>query len=233
MTWRVICDFDGTISKKDTTDQLLARFADPVWQAIEAEWEVGSIGSAECMRRQIELLHVSKTELDTWLAQIEIDHKFVAFVKTCEQFGIDISIASDGIDYVIRSVLAHHGLNHLRVTANKLIFLDEGRYTLTSYNTEGVCESGSGVCKCRVAELTQFGSQPILYVGDGRSDFCVSQNVDLVLAKSKLLTFCQEQELPHIAFDDFGDMKSVLMNLILPSRERSIQPEAQAQLVLA
>ena len=233
MTWRVICDFDGTISKKDTTDQLLERFADPAWEQIEAEWVAGNIGSAECMRRQVELLDVRKPELDAWLSQIEIDPSFVDFVHLCERQHIDISIASDGIDYVIHSVLKRHGLDHLRVTANRLTFLDNNRYTLSPYNTSGECESGSGVCKCRLTDITRSGAEHILYVGDGRSDFCVSQQVELVLAKSKLLAFCQQHELPHFAFNSFHDVQSILMKLILPRRATAQQPAEQPQLVAA
>jgi 2-hydroxy-3-keto-5-methylthiopentenyl-1-phosphate phosphatase len=228
MTWRVICDFDGTISTKDTTDQLLERFADPAWHAIEAEWISGTIGSAECMRQQVELVRASKQELDLFLSQIEIDPSFIDFVWFCERQRIDISIASDGIDYIIRSVLARYGLDHLRVTANRLSFLGGNRYTLNPYVTSGVCKSGTGVCKCCLAEVVRTTDKRILYVGDGRSDFCVSQHVDLVLAKSNLLTFCQQHELPHAAFLSFRDVEAVLRNLAPPRAMTAFLPAQPA-----
>ncbi len=49
----VICDFDGTITLKDSTDLLLDRFADPAWLDIEKEWLLGKIGSRECLERQL------------------------------------------------------------------------------------------------------------------------------------------------------------------------------------
>ena len=33
-----VVDFDGTISKRDTIDQLLEKFADPSWEALEKDW---------------------------------------------------------------------------------------------------------------------------------------------------------------------------------------------------
>ena len=50
----IICDFDGTITLKDSTDLLLInRFADPCWLDIENEWlkgksAAGNVSSASC-----------------------------------------------------------------------------------------------------------------------------------------------------------------------------------------
>src|SRR2546430_16990676 len=56
MTMEIICDFDGTIARPDTVDELLEALADPAWRAIEERWRRGEIDSPECMARQIPLL---------------------------------------------------------------------------------------------------------------------------------------------------------------------------------
>ena len=33
-----VVDFDGTISTRDTIDQLLEKFADPSWEDLEKDW---------------------------------------------------------------------------------------------------------------------------------------------------------------------------------------------------
>lgn len=81
MQWQAIVDFDGTISFADTTDRILARFAEPGWEAIEEDWVASRIGSRECMERQIALLHVSPDVLDTFVESFEIDWGFVSFVR--------------------------------------------------------------------------------------------------------------------------------------------------------
>ena len=42
----VVCDFDGTITTVDTTDQVLSRLAAPAWEELEAEWRTGRIDAA-------------------------------------------------------------------------------------------------------------------------------------------------------------------------------------------
>ena len=34
---QIFCDFDGTITRQDTTDYILNRLANPAWEEIEAE----------------------------------------------------------------------------------------------------------------------------------------------------------------------------------------------------
>src|SRR3954466_4234943 len=84
---RVFVDFDGTIASVDTTDLMLERFAAPAWRDIEDDWKAGRIGSRECMVRQIDLVRASPSEMDDFVAGIEIDPNFPAFAKLCTRLG--------------------------------------------------------------------------------------------------------------------------------------------------
>ena len=213
--WRVICDFDGTIAQYDTTDALLEQFAHPAWRGVEAEWVAGRITSALCMRAQVALLDVSRAELDAWIADIAIDPAFAHFVDFCAKKQIDLCIASDGIDYVIAGVLARHGLGHLRVSANRLVFVGERGYKLWSHDDLQRCKSGLGMCKCQLLNTTDLNTADnVLYIGDGRSDFCVSGKVTQVLAKSALLDYCRQKNLPHQPFDDFAHAQTIFADLL-------------------
>lgn len=217
-TWSVVCDFDGTISLADTTDALLERFADPAWHAIEDRWVAGEIGSAECMQQQVALLDVCQEELDNWLDTVKIDPYFKAFVQLCEAHAIPLEIASDGIDYAIHRILRAHGLGHIPVVANRLTVTGPRSYALSAPGPR--CITGAGVCKCVIIDQVRArGTQHVLYVGDGRSDFCVSEKVDLVAAKASLLTHCEQLDLPHKAFDHFADVASILTHVISVPRQ--------------
>ena len=71
--WMVVCDFDGTISTVDVTDELLKAHADERWLEIEEQWKDGSIGSRECLSRQIELLNATPADVDRLADSITID----------------------------------------------------------------------------------------------------------------------------------------------------------------
>ena len=214
MTWQVVCDFDGTIADIDVTDSLLTRFAEPEWQAIEASWTAGEIGSRECMSRQVALLKMSVEGLDHHLAGIRIDPDFPGFVAFCDANGIRLIVASDGLDYAVQQVLSRHGLGHLPIYANHLEPLADQRWQLTSIHAAPGCASGT--CKCMIADA--IAREPAirprtLLIGDGTSDFCLAGIADLTFAKKSLLRHTRERALPHLAFDSFLDAKSMLAHL--------------------
>ena len=216
--WVIQCDFDGTISVDDVTDAMLERFARPGWREIEAEWEAGRIGSGECMKRQVALLDMSSAELDDFLAGVTIDPHFHSFVTAAKRLGIALQVVSDGIDRAIHSVLALHGLDGLPVYANHLVQLDERRWRLTSPNAAATCVSACGTCKCELLAHHTATSHKVLFVGDGRSDFCVAAKADFVLAKSRLIDHCVREGIPHAAFGNFEDALALMASTVDRSR---------------
>ncbi len=222
---RAFCDFDGTISKLDVSDAVFARFALPEWRAVEERWEAGLITARQCMRLQVNLIRASQTDIDAFLDSLEIDEGFYGFKNYCDEQGIAISIVSDGIDYFIRRILANHGIAGVEILANRLMRVherDQERFDLAfPYSSDG-CGPGSGVCKCRVLSSADGNH---IYVGDGRSDFCVSHDAQMVFAKAKLATYCDENRIPYVAYAGFRDVTHALSSLnrteLLPVLPRS------------
>ncbi len=208
--WIVLSDFDGTISLSDVTDHVLAHLGTEGVSDLEEAWERGSIGSRECMRGQIALLRATPEELDDCIDDIVIDPDFAAFVQQAEQQGIRVKVVSDGLDYAIHRILNRHGLNHLSVAANHLAYLGEDRWELQFPHAQAHCARASGNCKCARLEQRHRLGERVLYIGDGTSDYCVSGSADFILAKDKLITFCQEQGLPYQAISGFGDAMEAL-----------------------
>jgi len=207
--WIVQCDFDGTISLNDVTDTLLERFALPGWESLEADWKSGKIGSYECMQGQVALLDMSTEQLEQHLTTIEIDPQFPKFVAEVSRLGWPIQIVSDGLDWSIRSILARYNLAHLPIFANHLVQRGQRQWRLESpwYNT--ACVKASANCKCQLLNKEQQHQQ-VLYIGDGNSDFCVSGKANMVLAKSRLIEYCQQQGIAHQRIDHFQDAIDLL-----------------------
>jgi 2-hydroxy-3-keto-5-methylthiopentenyl-1-phosphate phosphatase len=226
MSLKILCDFDGTISAGDAADTIFDRFA-PSWFELESLCEAGKITPAACMRRQVELMDVSLSELDAALEEIEIDPTFPAFAQFCSSSGIELIVASDGVDYFIERILRKAMLHRLPVRANHLIQLSERKYTLVHPHKVSACHSDAGTCKCNQVKQVAARHRTVL-VGDGRSDFCVSSKVDFVFAKKSLLRYTLEQGITAFEYSTFAGVQAVVEDLLRSQQEPVFARSARA-----
>ena len=138
--------------------------------------------------------------MDAFIAGIEIDRGFARFARLCRRLGHSVTIVSDGLDRTIEAVLERYDLD-LPFHANRLQWQGGDRWRLTFPHASSDCRALAGTCKCRFLEGQP--RQLRIVVGDGRSDFCVADRADLVLAKGALLGQCRATAIPHLAFADF------------------------------
>jgi len=202
----VYCDFDGTITNVDATDAVLETFALPGWREWEARWVRGEITSQECLARQVELIQADRDTLIAFAADIPIDEGILALDRHCTEHGIPLTIVSDGIDLLVEAVLRRHDLLHLQVFSNHLRWDDNGRPTLSFPFAEKQCESGAGTCKCSLTIPVDPRSSRPVYIGDGRSDQCVSQRMQTVFAKGSLVDWCDRKGIPCIPFETLTEV---------------------------
>jgi 2,3-diketo-5-methylthio-1-phosphopentane phosphatase len=215
LNWSIFCDFDGTIALDDVSDLLLSRFAKPGWEALEADWLAGRIGSRDCMQGQFALLDASAEELDTLIDSVVIDPAFARFVELARAAGCRVEVVSDGADRAISRILARHGLADLPLRANRLTQVGERDWRLDSPHASPTCRVAAGTCKCACVAPAHAGlATRRLLVGDGASDFCVAGRVDRVLAKSRLISHCRDKGLPFEAIVGFDDACSALERLL-------------------
>lgn len=213
----VFCDFDGTISVVDTTDAVLARLAAPEWEALEADWLAGRIDAAACMRGQVALIGGSDADLEAVLDRIDLDPGFRAFAAWCAESATPLTIVSDGVDRFIRTILARHGLGHLPVISNRLAGKAGARKLQQPHRRAG-CAAGAGVCKCEATRSRKAEAELMVYVGDGRSDFCVSHRADILFAKGALADYAAGRGEPYHAYETFFEITATLSPLVDPRR---------------
>lgn len=219
----VFCDFDGTITTVDTTLRVLDRLAAPAWEALEDDWRAGRIDAAACMRGQIALIAGDDAALDAALDSVDVDPGFADFAGWCAAHAIPLTVVSDGVDYFIRRILARHGLGELPVVSNRLAGEAGARRLAQPHRREG-CAAGAGVCKCDATQgrLDTPARPMVVYIGDGRSDFCVSARADLLFAKGELAAYAAGRGQAHQVFETFHDITAVLASTI-ETRRAAIQ----------
>jgi len=201
---RVYCDFDGTITKADTTDEVLSRLAGGEWMRLEEDWVAGRITAAQCMRGQIALIRHDDIALDAVLDTMTIREGFGELVHWCRDNLVSFTIVSDGVDRFIHRILARHDLGHIPVFSNRLTS-DGMRYGLEQPFMRLGCAAGSGVCKCEIIDVAP-PADPLVFIGDGRSDFCASGRAELLFARDRLAEYAEHRGLAYLPFDTFFDV---------------------------
>jgi 2-hydroxy-3-keto-5-methylthiopentenyl-1-phosphate phosphatase len=202
----VFCDFDGTITQVDATDAVLEAFALPAWKEWEQRWINGEITSQECLARQVELIQADRDTLAAFAADLPIDEGILELNQLCKERGASLTIVSDGMDLIVEAVLRRHGLLHLSVFSNHICWDQDGRPLLKFPFAEKECESGAGTCKCSVTLSADLRSSRSVYIGDGRSDQCVSGKMQTVFAKGTLLDWCEQTGISCIPFETLAEV---------------------------
>jgi len=208
----IICDFDGTISRRDIGHHFFGAFIPDRarWLELLEQWRLGVISSRECLESEASLVRADKEDLDAFLDNEGLDPYFKDFIDFCDRRGIEILITSDGLDYYIDRLLMRFGLGYLEFKANVLVLADgEIRgVEFPHHDTRGCTRCGN--CKLHhLEDLKQRGFFTV-YVGNGYSDRCPAEHADVVLAKGELLEHCRAQGILHIPFENFRDVEREL-----------------------
>jgi 2-hydroxy-3-keto-5-methylthiopentenyl-1-phosphate phosphatase len=228
----VFCDFDGTITQLDVTDQILTSLAHPSWREIEQEWMMGLIGSRECLERQMALVNASMEEFHKVVDAVAIDPGFTAFCKFARKRQLPMFILSDGFDYVIRRVLKVAGLERqFRVGANLFasgLRVDGRRFETFFPHPSEPCAHHCATCKPMLIERLRESHRQVVFVGDGMSDRFAVEAADVVFAKRRLLSHCRENGIACHPFDSFGDVQAALEKLWSPAPARGYRQAVPA-----
>ncbi|MFQ5864080.1 MAG: MtnX-like HAD-IB family phosphatase [bacterium] len=211
---KVFCDFDGTVAKNDVGNLLFRTFADGRCFDIVNLWKKGVISSKECLTEECRIARVTREELEHFADAQQVDPYFKEFVVYCQKNRIQVEILSDGLDFYIERILKNHGLVPMvNFRSNHLVFVNRNqiRPEFPYY------EKGCGKCgNCKGYHIREARTQGkhVIYVGDGLSDRCGAKEADLVFAKRDLLKFCQQNQIPHFEFKDFGEVFNQLKKIL-------------------
>jgi 2,3-diketo-5-methylthio-1-phosphopentane phosphatase len=210
-------DFDNTITSFDVLDDIIAQFAaNDDWKALEKDWQEGKIGSRSCLEGQIGGIRVEREALLKYLAGIKIDPYFKKLLALLRRKKIESLIVSDSFSFFIREILKCNGINKIGICANE-IELENNRLTPSFPHGNMDCPDCAHCKKRHVFERRYHGKR-VVYIGDGRSDFCAAMESDLVFAKGALLEYLRKEGKPCVAFDNFQSIYTLVKELLNQNR---------------
>ena len=201
----VICDFDGTVTTADIGYALCERFAPGVLARADERWRAGEVSFHDAYRIAcLELTAPHEEMVGHALEVAVVRDGFLELVETCVSGGVELIVASAGIDLYVEPVLRRH-LGALRdrieVRANAGT-ITSGGVAVTFPHLHPDC-AACGNCKGLHARRAQAEGRVVIGVGDSHTDACLAGQVQHLFARTWLAEHCRGRGIMHHAYDDF------------------------------
>jgi 2-hydroxy-3-keto-5-methylthiopentenyl-1-phosphate phosphatase len=204
------------------------------WE-LEHRWREGEIDSMKCLAGQWALTEWSEAELLSFIDALPIDPAFDDFARRVQALGARLAIVSDGLDLYVHRILRREGFitcdglteavpfsplacnemvagrarrseqgGEIAVFANHAEMTARGLVITFPYADEACSDCGN--CKRKHLRDLRRLYERVIYIGDGFSDRCASQEADILFAKSHLAEICEAAGRDYVPFDGFADI---------------------------
>jgi 2-hydroxy-3-keto-5-methylthiopentenyl-1-phosphate phosphatase len=191
---RLVLDFDGTVTERDTLDLVLQRFGDAeVYERAEAELDAGRMTLNDVISAEFATV---TAPLDEVVAHV-VEHArvrpgFAALARARHPL-----VVSSGFHELIEPVLEREGvLGAVELRANRVDVRPEGWQV--RYRVAEICEVCGEPCK-----RGDLPAGEVAYAGDGHSDYCAALAADRVYATGSLAGFLDRRGVPYEPLTDF------------------------------
>jgi 2-hydroxy-3-keto-5-methylthiopentenyl-1-phosphate phosphatase len=209
----IICDFDGTVTARDTNSALARRFAPDAFARVEGLLATREMSLREVLATEFAGMRVGLDEVLDEALRIPLRDGFAGFLDAAERAGARVLLLSSGFREIIEPMLAHAGLaGRVPLVANEIEFGESGgTITWRELPTCDLCEEP---CKrhdvARLREEFAADGETVVFVGDGFSDRCGAESADRVFARDSLARYLDERDLAYEAWEDFDDVARAL-----------------------
>jgi len=218
---RIFCDFDGI------GDLLFRTFGTSRCEEIIRAYDEGRVEAKECWRSLCETVrNLSPEQLRAFARQQQLEPHFSSFLNFCREWSIPFILLSDGFDVYLEEILRAHGYDPggegergVRYFANHLAFTPDGRIIPSFPYADEECTKCAN-CKRNHVLTMSADHDVIVYIGNGRSDFCPASYADVVFAKHALIGYCQSRNISFYEFQTLEDVQERLETLLAKKRLR-------------
>ena len=195
---RLVLDWDGTVTVRDSLVLVLHEFGDPARLA-ELEPRVGvDLTLHEEIALEFEAVTAPLAEVVAWVVEnVEVRRGFAELARRHAPL-----VISAGFRELIDPVLAREGIE-LEVLANEVVASPDG--WRVRFRDEAVCATCGEPCK-----RGGLAGAPYVYVGDGYSDRCAALGAERVFARDGLARYLERRGVEYEPFGDLGDVAAAL-----------------------
>jgi 2-hydroxy-3-keto-5-methylthiopentenyl-1-phosphate phosphatase len=194
---RLILDWDGTVTVRDSLVQVLQRFGDAALLS-ELEPRVGvDLTLHEEIALEFRTVTAPLDEVVRWV----VEHVEVR-PGLRELAAYEPAVISAGFHELIEPVLAREGIE-LEVLANRVDARGDG--WLVRFRDEAACTTCGEPCK-----RGALAGVPYVYAGDGYSDRCAALAAARIFARDGLAGYLDEHAVAYERFDDLRDVDRAL-----------------------
>ena len=201
-----LVDYDGTISRVDIGDELLARHYRDARELAEKDalYDAGRIGSRELMAWDMDVLPRDGALLRREAAEMPQDEGFALFAAVVRRHGAALEVVSDGLGFYVESNLARLGVGDVPIATNENR-LQGGAAGMSFPYGHPRCHV-CGTCKRERVRAHQAAGRVVVFVGDGTSDRFAAAHADVVFAKHALARLCRAEGWAFIPWRTFADV---------------------------
>lgn len=201
----ILCDFDGTITNKQTLGLIFRDFAACGMDNV-ARYGRGEIDMREEIRDTFDTISASQQEMEFVLQDVKVAPGFLNFLHFVKNKNYGFAIVSDGLDWYIDFILKQNGIQGLPIFANEISFEPQGFQINYPWFDEETPRRG--VCKPLIARAYADHYEKVVFIGDGSSDVDIVSEVDVVFARGWLAGYCFGKHIEHIEFENWEELMS-------------------------
>ena len=200
----VFCDFDGTITARDTLQAVCQEFIPVVAARV-----LPAIGRREISLRAgiSELLnHLPSAAADDirgFVCREPLRRGFEQFALQLKDWRIPLVVLSGGLDFCVEARLQPwrqllHNVHALPIDFDQ------------TFMHARMCDDSGSEAVPKAAIMRAYGADHSIAIGDSLSDHSMALQADRVFARDRLLTFMHRQNRVVEAFCDFEDILAAL-----------------------
>ena len=205
----VFCDFDGTITTKDTFVEVLEKFAPEVAAKLLPSIFERKITLKEGIKQTLgSIPSIYYPNIIEYITHRPIRPGLIEFANFLSDRSIPLVVISGGLTDMVEAVLKQQQI------INKVTAIHAGSVDTTGKLLQ-VCSTIESDTEfiAKVEAMAQYPAVERIAIGDSVTDINMALAADLVFARDRLVGYLDAENKPYIEWQNFFEIRDYLASL--------------------